>query len=153
MVVKYHEQPSPVTMITHPQESFTATSFPKDSFFGRRRDVVRSTTLRYQLDMLRMTGRYDAFKLEWHPIYDEYKKNRHSATTVPPYMFWDSDVGKWIEAACYFLTEEYDEEINNAVKELVEDIRGAQSKAGDDGYINIHYTVVEVGAIVFYFED
>lgn len=57
-------------------------------------------------------------------------------------MFWDSDVAKWIEAACYFLREEHDEEIDKAVKELVDMIRGAQQP---DGYLNIHYTVVEPG--------
>lgn len=57
-------------------------------------------------------------------------------------MFWDSDVAKWIEAACYFLQEEHDEEIDAAVKELADMIRKAQQP---DGYLNIHYTVVEPG--------
>lgn len=59
---------------------------------------------------------------------------------VPFHLFWDSDVAKWIEAACYFLEEEYDEILDKAIQELVEMIRGAQQ---EDGYLNVHYTVVE----------
>lgn len=61
---------------------------------------------------------------------------------VPFHLFWDSDIAKWIEGACYFLHDEFDEEIDRAVRELVEMIRGAQQ---DDGYLNVHYTVVEPG--------
>jgi hypothetical protein len=59
---------------------------------------------------------------------------------VPFHLFWDSDIAKWIEGACYFLQESYDAELDTTVKELVEMIRGAQQ---DDGYLNVHYTVVE----------
>lgn len=61
---------------------------------------------------------------------------------VPFHLFWDSDIAKWIEAASYFLQEEYDEAIDKAIQELVEMIRGAQQ---EDGYLNVHYTVVEPG--------
>ena len=61
---------------------------------------------------------------------------------VPFHLFWDSDIAKWIEGACYFLQDEFDDKIDKAVKELVEMIRGAQR---DDGYLNVHYTVVEPG--------
>lgn len=59
---------------------------------------------------------------------------------VPFHLFWDSDIAKWIESSCYFLRDEYDENIDKAVQELVEMIRGAQQ---NDGYLNVHYTVVE----------
>lgn len=61
---------------------------------------------------------------------------------VPFHLFWDSDIAKWIEGACYFLHDEVDAEIDAAVRELVEMIRGAQQS---DGYLNVHYTVVEPG--------
>ena len=59
---------------------------------------------------------------------------------VPFHLFWDSDIAKWIEGACYFLAEDYDAEIDKTIRELVEMIRGAQQ---EDGYLNVHYTVVE----------
>jgi len=91
---------------------------------------VRKTTLRYQLDHLKKTGRFDQYKLKWHPAYD--------FQNGLPALFWDSDVGKWIEAACYFLMDGEDEGIEDAVNEIVEDIRGAQQ---EDGYLNVHYQV------------
>jgi DUF1680 family protein len=61
---------------------------------------------------------------------------------VPFHLFWDSDIAKWIEGACYFLHDEFDTEIDAAVRDLVEMIRSAQQ---GDGYLNVHYTVVEPG--------
>lgn len=61
---------------------------------------------------------------------------------IPNHLFWDSDVAKWIEGACYFLKQEPNEEVNDAIGELVEMIRNAQQP---DGYLNIHFTVVEPG--------
>ncbi|KAI9729762.1 MAG: hypothetical protein M1834_006713 [Cirrosporium novae-zelandiae] len=122
--------------MSYPQTNFRFTTFSPDSFWAPRRDVVRNTTLRYQLNMLKETGRYDAFRLKWHPIYDEPV----DPGGTPKHLFWDSDVAKWIEGACYFLEEQDDSEIDEAVKELVEMVRSAQQ---DDGYLNIHFTVVK----------
>ena len=55
----------------YPHQSFVFTTFSPTSFWAQRRDVVRKNTLRFQLKMMKETGRYDAFKLEWKPIYDE----------------------------------------------------------------------------------
>ncbi|KAE8449386.1 hypothetical protein EG329_008287 [Mollisiaceae sp. DMI_Dod_QoI] len=121
---------------SHPQESFRCTTFDPSSFWAKRRSIVRKNTLHTQLNILKSTGRYDAFKLKWHPAYDD----GHKA------LFWDSDVAKWLEGACYFLSEEDegagDRVIDVAVKELTEMIRSAQWK---DGYLNIFFTVVKLG--------
>ncbi|KAJ5160617.1 Six-hairpin glycosidase [Penicillium canariense] len=122
----------------YPQESFVATTFAPGSFWARRREVVRSQTLRHQLQMLKQTGRYDAFKLKWHPSYAEPP----TIYPIPNHQFWDSDVAKWIEGACHLLMDHFDAEIDAAVKELVQMIREAQHP---DGYLNIHYSVVEPG--------
>ncbi|OJJ49529.1 hypothetical protein ASPZODRAFT_128005 [Penicilliopsis zonata CBS 506.65] len=122
----------------YPQESFLTTVFTPDSFWARRRQLVRSNTLRHQLQMLKQTGRYEAFCLHWHPRYAD----PCTVWPVPNHLFWDSDVAKWIEGACYLLADQPDPEIDAAVHELVQMIRGAQQP---DGYLNIHYTVVEPG--------
>lgn len=57
---------------------------------------------------------------------------------VKPHQFWDSDIYKVVEAACYFLVKYPDEKVMAAVDEAVEMIRGAQH---EDGYINSYYTV------------
>ncbi|UKZ95934.1 uncharacterized protein TrAFT101_010742 [Trichoderma asperellum] len=121
--------------MSHPQSVFDNTSFFGETILSRRRQIIASITLRAQLEQLKQTGRYDCFKLKWHPIYDD-----KSMWPVPYHLFWDSDVAKWIESACYFLQREYDASIDLAVRELVDMIRDAQQP---DGYINVHYTVVE----------
>ena len=122
--------------MAYPQISFSNTSFTDPSFISRRRQVLYSNTLLYQLNVLRTTGRYDAFKLKWHPSYTD----KPNVWPVPNHLFWDSDVAKWIEGACYFLEWQYHAEIDGAVRELVGMIREAQQ---EDGYLNIHFTVVE----------
>ncbi|KAF9873806.1 hypothetical protein CkaCkLH20_08540 [Colletotrichum karsti] len=52
--------------------------------------------------------------------------------------FWDSDVYKATEAACYFLMRHPDDEMMRIVEEAVDNIREAQHP---DGYINSYYTV------------
>ncbi|KUJ12705.1 DUF1680-domain-containing protein [Mollisia scopiformis] len=122
--------------MAYPQNIFTNTTLPSPSFISRRREVIYANTLLYQLNVLKTTGRYDAFKLQWHQSYSD-------APDVPPipnHLFWDSDVAKWIEGACYFLQWKENPEIEAAIKELVDMIRAAQQP---DGYLNIHFTVVE----------
>lgn len=141
--------------MAYPQATFAATTIDDDSLVGRRRKVVAANTLRYQLDVLKKTGRYDAFKLQWHPTYDNppvrisypagvstHLNSIQLVWPVPDHLFWDSDVAKWIEGACYFLKQQSLPDIDAAVKELVDMIRSAQQP---DGYLNIHYTVVQPG--------
>jgi DUF1680 family protein len=104
----------------------------------QRRDAVSSQTLLYQLDVLKKTGRYDAFKLKWHSSYDDPP----NVWPVPNHLFWDSDIAKWLEGACYFLHDQKHSDIEAAVHELVAMIRSAQQP---DGYLNIHFTVVAPG--------
>jgi uncharacterized protein len=101
--------------MAYPQESFVHTTVHKDTLIGRRREAIRTTTLRYQLNVLKKTGRYDAFRLNWHPSYNDPP----DVWPIPNHLFWDSDVAKWIEGACYFLQHQKDEEIESAVTELV----------------------------------
>ncbi|KAK6203674.1 hypothetical protein LQW54_008880 [Pestalotiopsis sp. IQ-011] len=121
--------------MSHPQSTFDKTTFHGSSILKSRQDVVGRVTAKAQLKQLRETGRYDCFKLQWHPIY-----NDREAWPVPKSLFWDSDVGKWIEGACYLLAAAYDAELDEAVKEMVDMIRHAQQ---DDGYLNVYFTVVE----------
>jgi DUF1680 family protein len=124
--------------MSYPQVRFSETTFHGPSVLKSRKDVISGVTVKAQLQQLRATGRYDCFKLQWHPTYnDKY------TWPVPKSLFWDSDVGKWIEGACYLLTEHYDAEVDTAVRELVEMIRGAQQ---EDGYLNVYFTVVEPNA-------
>ncbi|KAK3640634.1 hypothetical protein LTR56_003697 [Elasticomyces elasticus] len=125
--------------MAYPQTIFVNTTVAPASLLGRRREAVAVATLLYQLQVLKETGRYEAFKLTWHPSYSDPP----DVPPVPNHLFWDSDIAKWIEGACYFLASGNEvPEVREAVQELVEMIGSAQQS---DGYINIHYTVVEPG--------
>ena len=121
--------------MSHPQTTFKQTTFQGSSALSIRRNTISEVTVHEQLDLLKSTGRYDCFKLKWHPVYDD-----KSTWPFLPHLFWDSDIAKWIEGACYFLQGKYNDTVDKAVQELVEMIRGAQ---GEDGYLNLHFTVVE----------
>ncbi|KAF2852948.1 glycoside hydrolase family 127 protein [Plenodomus tracheiphilus IPT5] len=119
----------------HPQSTFRNTTFTGKTILATRRNTVAQVTLKTQLDQFKTTGRYNCFELQWHPIY-----NDKSPWPVPMHLFWDSDIAKWIESACYFLASHYDKGIDEAVQYMVGTIRSAQQ---EDGYINVHYTVVD----------
>ena len=51
-------------------------------------------------------------------------------------VFWNSDVGKWIEAASYALAHRRDEAIEGKIDAIVEDLAKAQRP---DGYLNCWY--------------
>ncbi|KAI0206953.1 hypothetical protein F4808DRAFT_14951 [Astrocystis sublimbata] len=123
--------------MSHPQELFPQTTFTGPSLLQARRETIQQVTVKTQLKKLKETGQYECFNLKWQPVYDD--KSRWPA---PPPVYWDSDVAKWIEGACYMLTEFYDAEVDAAVRELVQMIRGAQQ---EDGYIDVYFTVIEPG--------
>lgn len=122
--------------MSHPQTTFQAVTFDPKAFWGKKRAQISSVALLYQLDVLKSTGRYDAFRLKWHPIYHDEPE----IWPVPKHLFWDSDVAKWIEGACYFLHEQENSAVRAAVDELVDMIAAAQQP---DGYLNIHFTIVQ----------
>jgi uncharacterized protein len=122
----------------NPQETFKNTTFRPNSFWGRKRKVAYENTLPYQLATLKSTGRYDAFKLEWKEIY----RDQPDIWPAPKHLFWESDIAKWIEGCCYFFQDDLRTNVTlkAAVEELALMIRDAQQP---DGYLNIHFVVVE----------
>jgi DUF1680 family protein len=57
---------------------------------------------------------------------------------VKPHAFWDSDIYKVIEAACYFLMKHDDAALRDEIDQVVDMVRAAQH---EDGYLNSYYTV------------
>jgi uncharacterized protein len=128
--------------MAYPQELFPTVTLLPTSLLSSRRAAVLQHTLPYQLSVLKSTGRYTAFDLKWQPIYADPPET----PPVPKHLFWDSDVAKWLEGACYLLRTmpeaERPREIVQAIEELVDMIEKAQE---GDGYLNIHYQVVARG--------
>jgi uncharacterized protein len=68
----------------YPQESFTKTSLIPGSLIWQRRETAAKKTLFYQLKVLKDTGRYDAFKLQWHSSYSDPPNH----WPIPNHLFW-----------------------------------------------------------------
>src|SRR5258705_3650448 len=98
-------------------------------FWGPRLETNRSVTLPIEHEACRVTGRLDAFRLDWKP-----------GQQPVPHIFWDSDVAKWIEAASYSLSTHPDPALARQLDDVVSLVVSAQQP---DGYLNTHYTVVE----------
>ncbi|KAK6835622.1 hypothetical protein RU639_002360 [Aspergillus parasiticus] len=95
-------------------------------FWSSVQHRTRETTIPAILRAQKDTGHWYCFTL----------KEGHSEV---PHRFWDSDVYKVIEAACYFMMKSHNDTIMAQVEEAVDMIRTAQHP---DGYINSHYTVL-----------
>ncbi|OCF42828.1 hypothetical protein I317_03305 [Kwoniella heveanensis CBS 569] len=132
----------------HPQTSFIESTIDPQSFYGKMRKLYSEKVLMTQLKQLKKQGSYDAFDLKWHPSYDiaRLHKGHFSPWGFPPTLFWDSDVGKWIEAVCYFLNSPdgancaHKSVFDASVQELITKIEKAQLP---DGYLNIYFMVVD----------
>lgn len=102
----------------------------QDHFWSRRMATNRNRGLDAVYQQLKKTGRIAAYDLEWTP----------NSRLPKPHVFWDSDVAKWLEGACYSLMNDPNPFLMKKVTDIVDRILSAQ---GDNGYLNPHYTVVE----------
>jgi uncharacterized protein len=98
-----------------------------DRFWKPRREINRKRTLALEYKHCKETGRLDAWN--WKP-----------GMPNEPHIFWDSDVGKWIEAAAYTLALQRNAAIEKKIDAITDDMAKNQLK---DGYLNSHYIKVE----------
>ncbi len=122
------EIPDPKSEIHLAPVPFTHVTI-EDRFWAPRIRVNREKTLPHQYRQCKETGRIDAFRLDWTP-----------GREPVPHIFWDSDVAKWVEAASCSLATHPDPALDAMLDEVVGLIAGAQQP---DGYLNVHFTVVE----------
>ena len=103
------------------------------AFWRERLEVVLSRTIPSQHAKLEEAGILDSLKLP-KPIPPlRIPRNSHGFTMQ---VFWDSDVGKWIEAASYALSHRRDADIEAKIDAIVDDLARSQSP---DGYLNCWY--------------
>ncbi len=100
-----------------------------DGFWSPREERNRNVTLPHIYQQLERTGRIAAWDLRWQPGQPNL-----------PHVFWDSDVAKWIEAACLSLAAHPDDTLRDQVERVVQRIIGAQPL---DGYLNSYYLTME----------
>lgn len=100
-----------------------------NGFWKDKQELVEKVTVDAVYNRFDETGRFAAMKCDWKEG-DPFK----------PHIFWESDVTKWIEGAAYFLQKKRNPELEARIDELVDRMEKYQ---GEDGYLNVYYTVVE----------
>ena len=111
---------------------FTDVSVEGD-FWRERLDTVLTRTIPSQHARLVEYGILDLLDVPQPPPPLRIPRNHHNFTTQ---IFWDSDVGKWIEAASYALQHRRDASIEAQIDKIAEQLARAQLP---DGYLNCWY--------------
>lgn len=102
-------------------------------FWRERLETVLTRTIPSQHRQLQAHGILESLTLPQPVPPLRIPRNRHNFTTQ---IFWDSDVGKWIEAASYALSHRRDEAIEQKIEAIIDDLEKAQAP---DGYLNCWY--------------
>lgn len=102
-------------------------------FWKERLDTVLSRTIPSQHRKLGEYGILESITLP-KPV-PPLRFPRHS-NGFSVQVFWDSDVGKWIESASYALSHRRDADIEAKIEAIVDDFEAAQEP---DGYLNCWY--------------
>jgi DUF1680 family protein len=102
-------------------------------FWRERLDTVLARTIPSQHVQLEQHGILESLTLPNPPPPLRYPRNQHGFTVQ---VFWDSDVGKWVEAASYALAHRRDADIEAKIDAIVDLWGKAQLP---DGYLNCWY--------------
>ncbi len=102
-------------------------------FWRERLDTVLSRTIPSQHAKLSEYGYLDSLKLPQPPPPLRFPRHANGFSVQ---VFWDSDIGKWIEAASYALSHRRDAAIEAEIEAIVDDFEKAQQP---DGYLNCWY--------------
>ena len=102
-------------------------------FWRERLNTVLARTIPSQHKKLGEYGLLDSLKLPSPPPPLRFPRHANGFTVQ---VFWDSDVGKWIEAAAYALSHRRDADIEAKIEAIVDDFEKAQAP---DGYLNCWY--------------
>ncbi|GHO54538.1 glycoside hydrolase family 127 protein [Ktedonobacter robiniae] len=101
----------------------------EDTFWAPRLQRVRENTLPMMYEQMKLNNYFDSEKRGW-------KRGMHPI----PYVFWETDITKWVEAASLSLATHPDAQLDTLLDKTIEFIRSIQQP---DGYLNIWFTEVE----------
>ena len=102
-------------------------------FWKERLDTVLAHTIPSQHEKLGEYKNLESMDLLQPPPPLRHPLNQHNFTVQ---VFWDSDIGKWIETASYGLSHRRDAKIEAQIEALVDKFEAAQLA---DGYLNLWY--------------
>jgi DUF1680 family protein len=97
-------------------------------FWAERQETNRTQTIPAIYHQLNISGRLDAWRLNWQP-----EQSR-------PQIFFEADTSKWLEAVGHSLATHPDPALEQQADALIDRIADAQQP---DGYLNIFFTAVE----------
>jgi DUF1680 family protein len=103
------------------------------AFWRERLETVLTRTIPSQHVQLGKHGILESLTLPNPPPPLRFPRNEHNFTVQ---VFWDSDVGKWIEAASYALSHRRDADIEAKIEKITDELAAAQAP---DGYLNCWY--------------
>ena len=98
-----------------------------DSFWRKRLDVNYNVSVHLMLEKLENDHHIDNFR-----VASGIKKGTQQGA-----FYFDSDLYKWLEGACYILIKKEDKKLKEKVDEIVDLIVKSQLK---DGYVNTFYS-------------
>jgi len=107
-------------------------------FWSERLETALAKTILSQYDKLVEHHMVDALNVKQPPPPLTIPPNHHNFTTQ---IFWDSDIGKWIEAASYALAHRTDAAIESKIDDITDMLERAQLA---DGYLNTWYIGREI---------
>jgi DUF1680 family protein len=116
---------------------FTDVSFD-DGFWDRRQEAVRTTTIPFLHGQYEKAGIFDALDVRAPagPLPIPYEVTPIGTKPATPVMYWDSDIGKWIEAAAFTLAVRRDPALECQIDGIIARIAAAQEP---DGYFNTYF--------------
>ena len=103
------------------------------AFWAERMETVLTRTIPSQHDKLKESGMLESLDLLDPPPPLRIPRWPGGHTHQ---VFWDSDIGKWIEAASYALRHRRDEVIEAQIEAIIDKMEKAQMP---DGYLNFWY--------------
>ncbi len=121
---------------THPKPISLRRVAIRKGFWEERQRVNRETTIPAIYKKLEDTGRIKAWSMS---CFDNDPRVQEEGRGSVVYMFWDSDTGKWLEAAAYSLATHPDPDLQARADDLIDAIAGAQQ---EDGYLNTYFPVL-----------
>jgi DUF1680 family protein len=108
------------------------------AFWRERLETVLTRTIPSQYRKLESEGLLEALLVRDPPPPLRIPRRASGFTTQ---IFWDSDIGKWIEAASYALRHRRDATIEAEIDDIVDKLAKAQLA---DGYLNLWYIGREI---------
>ncbi len=121
-------QPMPAARRSSSSVDHTAVTI-EDGFWAPRVRAVRERSLPLMYEQFKQHGYLAAFQGEWK-----------SGNQPIPYVFSESEISKWLEAASYSLASHPDPALHALVEETIALLASVQQP---DGYLNVWFTRVE----------